>query len=70
MGGEVPHISLPLMKTMKKSRGEKNLFTIRLKSCFLTPTSKKINLGTGNAVYQPFLSAVLDPPPHKSHYVV
>ena len=63
MGGEVPHFSLPLMKTVKKCAEEKNLFTIRLKCCFLTPSSKKINLGTGNTVYQPIFSAVLDPPP-------
>ena len=41
---------------------EKNLFSIRLKCCFLTSTTKKINLGTGNPAYQPIRSAVLDPP--------
>ena len=52
-GGQVPHISLTLRKIMKKWREEKNLFSIRLKCCFLTPASKKINLWTGNTVYQP-----------------
>ena len=62
-GGEVPHIFLTLMKRIEKCREGKNLFSIRLKSCFLTSTSKKINLEPRNPPYQPIWSAV----PYPSH---